>query len=80
MTNNIITYVDVKQNHFTEESIVWVGDNLGAEGEVFVEVRTPAGKFFLNLEQALRSIDQFFECGRNRILIALACHFDLGAI
>lgn len=73
------TNLDNVNNSFIEESIVWVGDNLGGEGEVFVEVRTPSGEFFLNLEQALRSIDQFFEYGRNRILRALGLHFHLEA-
>jgi hypothetical protein len=79
MTNNIITCADVKQNHFTKESIVWIGDNLGSQGEIFIEVRTSYGQVFLGLEQALRSIDQFFEYGRRRVLSALPLHFDMGS-
>ena len=80
MTNNIITCVDVKQNRFTEEPIVWLGDNLGSEGEVFVYVKSQLKEFFLSLEEARRVIDLFVEYGRNRILRALASHFYLEAV
>lgn len=85
MSNHITLASEVKQDSVGEscaqkEIYVWVGDNLGSCEHVIVDVISDSGEVSLNLEEALRKIDQFVEYGRNRILSALSFHFDLEAI
>ena len=85
MQNHSTSIEDVKQedislNCLTKEKFVWVGDNLGSGNKVIINAKSDSGEFSLNLEEALRTIDQFVEYGRNRILSALSFHFDLEAV
>lgn len=57
--------------------LVWFGDNLGGDDPVLVDARSHFGPVGLELEQALRRIDQFDENGRARLLAGLARHFDI---
>lgn len=58
--------------------LVWLGDNLGCgEQSPVVRTRSHDTLIDLDLEEALRRIDQFDERGRERLLSNLAHHFGV---
>lgn len=57
--------------------LLWLGDNLGGDGPVLVDARSHFGQVGLELEQALRRIDQFDEAGQQRIMAGLREQFDV---
>lgn len=58
-------------------SLVWLGDNLGGDGPVLVDARSHFGQVGLDLEEALRRIDQFDAVGQQRLMAGLRQHFDV---
>ncbi|MBX9900792.1 MAG: hypothetical protein K2Y28_08420 [Burkholderiaceae bacterium] len=71
------------RNHSTvaknvKGELTWLGDNLGGDGEVFIDAKSEQGQVSLSLEQALWQIDQFVVKSQRRILSAINFHFGLG--
>lgn len=61
-------------------TLKWRGDNLGLGSDhVDVHVIDAGIDRDISLEEALRRIDEFNECGRCRILAVLPFQFELGA-
>lgn len=77
MQNHSITLENVKGKG--EGELTWVGDNLGGDGEVFIQAKNEQGLIFLSLEQTLRKIDRFVAKSQQRILSAINFHFELEA-